>query len=212
MMMYASVLKLNRQASKALQVKDIYSLHRVVYSLFEDTRTAADKAASVPSGIQWVDKGGDAVSRTILMLSDRLPRISEPVLEGLVNSKPIAESFFNYPHYRFEVVLNPTQRDKTTGKTRPVVGREAIATWFQQRAQANWGFSVQGEQLQVERVDVRAFKAKTQVTLQQAKLSGYLTVNDTPTFKHSFERGIGRSRSFGCGLLQVVPVLEPSYF
>ena len=211
-MLYASVLKLNRKASKTLQIKDLYSLHRVVYSLFEDTRTAADKNASVPSGIQWVDKGGDARTRTILMLSDRLPRPSEPILEGLVNSKPITDAFFKYTHYRFEVVLNPTQREKQTGKIRPIVGREAIASWFQQRAEANWGFSVQSEHFQIDRIDVNTFTAKTKVTLQQAKVSGYLTVIDSSIFKRSFECGIGRSRSFGCGLLQVVPTLEPSYF
>lgn len=57
MTLYASVLRLDRAAVKALRVTDLYSLHRVVYGLFEDVRSEAQKQASEPSGIQWVDKG-----------------------------------------------------------------------------------------------------------------------------------------------------------
>ena len=116
LMLYASVLELDRQASKALKVTDLYALHRVVYSLFEDVRTDCDKNGSVPSGIQWVDKGGDAFQRNILMLSDREPRASHVALEGKVRSKPLSATFLQYPCYRFEVVMNPTKRARHSSK------------------------------------------------------------------------------------------------
>ena len=42
MTQYTSVLRLDRAAVKALKVTDLYSLHRVVYSLFDDVRTEAE--------------------------------------------------------------------------------------------------------------------------------------------------------------------------
>uniref|UniRef100_A0A3B0LVE2 Uncharacterized protein n=1 Tax=Arsenophonus endosymbiont of Trialeurodes vaporariorum TaxID=235567 RepID=A0A3B0LVE2_9GAMM len=56
---YVSVLSLNRAAIKALKITNLYSLHRVVYGLFEDVRSSDAKQSSISSGIQWVDKGSD---------------------------------------------------------------------------------------------------------------------------------------------------------
>ncbi len=62
---FASVLNLDRRAVKALAITDHYSIHRVVYSLFEDIRSAAEKAASISSGIVYADQGGNALGRQI---------------------------------------------------------------------------------------------------------------------------------------------------
>ena len=62
MALFASVLRLDRAASHALKITDTYSLHRVVYSLFDDVRSEEEKHACISSGIQWVDKGGIRVT------------------------------------------------------------------------------------------------------------------------------------------------------
>lgn len=212
MSLFASVLRLDRAASHALKITDTYSLHRVVYSLYDDVRSEEEKHASISSGIQWVDKGGDARCRRILMLSNRAPKQQVNHQHGEVVTKCLPEGFLDHNTYRFEVVINPVRRDNQSKKIVPVKGREEIAQWFITRAQASWGFTVSSPQLQVEHVRVLEFKAKHQVTLQQAKLSGYLTVTDPEIFAHSVANGIGRGRSFGCGLLQIVPVIESPYF
>lgn len=209
MQLFASVLRLDRKAIKALKIRDTYSLHRVVYSLFEDVRDSEEKDASTRSGIQWVDKGGDAYGRQILMLSNRQPKATIDGAHGEVTCKSVPETFLSHGKYRFEVLVNPVRRDKKTRKLRPVKGREAIADWFAGRAERSWGFSVDKPRLQVENIRVLQFKkAEHSVTLQQAKLNGYLAVTDTEAFSQSFAKGIGRARSFGCGLLQIVPVRE----
>ncbi|HGY1050669.1 type I-E CRISPR-associated protein Cas6/Cse3/CasE [Aeromonas media] len=207
MTLYASVLRLDRAAVKALRITDLYSLHRVVYDLFEDVRTAAQKQASEPSGIQWADKGGEQHYRQILLLSDRQPKAGE---HGEVESRPLPEGFLAHQHYRFTVTLSPTRRDNQSRQLKPVRGREAIAAWFTERAPANWGFSVDPLRLQVDDIRMQQFKGKAEhsVTLQQATLSGYLTVTDPERFQLSVASGLGRSRAFGCGLLQVVPLIE----
>ena len=70
MSLIASVLHLDRQASKALRITDPYSLHRVVFSLYDDVRSVEEKSASQASGILYADQGGDFRGRRILLLAD----------------------------------------------------------------------------------------------------------------------------------------------
>jgi len=213
MSLFASVLQLDRHASKALRITDPYSLHRVVYSLYEDVRNAEEKSASQTSGILYADQGGEFQSRRILLLADRMPAECIDGQYGQVQSKAVAESFLDHDRYRFKVIVNPTRRDSASRKLLPVKGREAIADWFCERALQSWGFLASREHLQVERVDVLRFKDKQQhpVTLAQAHVQGLLEVTDRTQFRNSFARGIGRARTFGCGLLQIVPLIDSPF-
>jgi len=209
MTMIASVLHLDRQAFKVLRITDPYSLHRVVYSLYPDMRDAAAKRGSTASGILYADKGGDCLERRILLLSDRPPADQLPGGHGRVESRPLPDHFLDHDHYRFQVIVNPTRRDNASRKLLPVKGRSEIAQWFQDRSRSNWGFEVIPQTLQVERVEVLRFQDKQDhpVTQAQAHLQGLLTVRDRDQFQASFRQGIGRGRAFGCGLLQIVPVI-----
>lgn len=211
MTLHVSVLRLDRAAVKALKITDIYSLHRVVYGLFADVRSEEAKQGSEPSGIQWVDKGGDHQYRRVLILSDRPPLSDSP---SSVETKRLPQGFLAHQHYRFTVTVSPTRRDSQSRKLIPVKGREAIAAWFIERAAASWGFAVDPTCLRVDTVTVQQFQGKDrrQITLQQATLSGALTVTDPGCFHTSFSKGLGRGRSFGCGLLQIVPVIDSSVF
>lgn len=207
MTLFASVLHLDRPAIKALKITDPYSLHRVVYDLFDDVRNAADKQASASSGILYAEQGGDFNGRRILMLSNRQPATAVKGLHGQVASKPIPEAFLSHGQYHFKVVVNPTQRESATGKLRPLKERGAIADWFCHRALTRWGFSVAPAHLQVGQITVEQFFGKGQqpITLAKAQLQGTLTVTDPEAFQRSFTHGIGRGKAFGCGLLQLVP-------
>lgn len=210
MSMIASVLHLDRQAVKALRITDPYSLHRIVYSLYEDVRDSQAKLASEASGILYADQGGDHRGRKILMLADRQPMAAVEGQHGQVQSKPIPDDFLEHSRYRFKVIVNPTRRDSASRKLLPVRGYEAVGEWFAERANASWGFTVAAEHLQVDRIDVQQFKDKhqRQVTIAQAHIQGQLQVTDPEQFKHSFTQGIGRARAYGCGLLQIVPVID----
>lgn len=222
MSLIASVLELSRSDVKALRLTDPYALHRVVYSLFDDVRSDAEKGASHTSGILYADQGGDFEHRTILLLSNRPPAPHINGEYGRVRSRSIAEDFLSHTRYRFKVIVNPTRREnvkasvksaqgkKINGKLLPVKGREAIAQWFLQRATHSWGFEVDEPHLQIDKVQVLQFQDKAQrpVTLAQAHVQGQLTVTDHAQFQHSFSHGIGRGRAFGCGLLQIVPLVD----
>lgn len=210
MSMIASMLHLDRRDIKALRITDPYSLHRVVYSLYDDVRSAEEKGGSQPSGILYADQGGDFYGRRILLLADRMPAESVDGRYGKVQSKPVADSFLEHDRYGFKVIVNPTRRESASRKLVPVKGREAIGSWFCERAPLSWGFRALPEYLEVTRVDVVRFKDKQQrlVTLAQAHVQGQLEVLDRALFRRSFARGIGRARTFGCGLLQIVPLLD----
>ncbi|MBB3062816.1 type I-E CRISPR-associated protein Cas6/Cse3/CasE [Microbulbifer rhizosphaerae] len=210
MNMVASVLHLDRRSVRALRITDAYSLHRVVYSLYDDVRDAGEKQASIVSGILYADQGGDYRGRKILMLANREPMVAVDGRYGEVHSKPIPENFLEYDLYRFKVIVNPTRRDSASRKLVPVRGREAVAEWFAERATASWGFDVTIRNLQVDKIEVLQFKDKQQrqVTIAQAHVQGMLRITDKARFTASFTQGIGRARAYGCGLLQIVPITD----
>lgn len=208
MTMIASVLHLDRRSVKALRITDAYSLHRVVYSLYEDVRDEEQKQASTASGILYADQGGGVRGRKVLMLANREPMENVDGEFGEVQSRLIPEDFLGYEQYRFKVIVNPTRRDSASRKLVAVRGRETVAQWFTERAAASWGFDVDPLHLQVDRIDVLRFKDKQQrqVTIGQAHVQGHLRITDKTQFINSFTQGIGRARAYGCGLLQIVPV------
>lgn len=202
---YASVLHLSRTDMNTLKIKDAYSLHKVVYGLFEDIRSDAEKQASNPSGIVYADKGGDFNTRQILILSNRKPHQTPQF--GEVQTKAIHSGFLVHERYAFEVTLNPGKRDKLTGKVVPIRGRQAIEQWFMERAPKSWGFRVNPENLQTEKISVQVIdKAGKKITHGSATLKGELAVINRARFSQSFSQGIGRGRAFGFGLLQIVPL------
>ncbi len=203
-MMIASVLHLGRADVKALNITDAYSIHRVVYDLFGDTRSESEKQQSISSGILYIDKGGDSRGRKILMLSNRQPNAPT---HGEISMRKIADDFLDYLDYRFEIVINPTKRQSGGGKLVPLRTREEIANWFLEKA-PQWGFEVSKAHLEVEEIAIKCFSDKNghEITQAQARILGRLTVTDKTKFVKSFQQGIGRGRSFGCGLLQIVPI------
>lgn len=198
--MIASMLKLSRADCKALELKDAYSVHKIVYSLFP-------KQDNETRDFLFADKGGDWNCRQILILSKRNPEIPK---FGEIVSKEIPESFLGWDYYGFEVIINPTQRNGPTQKTTPIRGIENLHKWFIQKAPA-LGFEVEPESLQICRIGVQNFdKIKEEKIFTQthgsATFIGKLRVIDRQAFIQSFKQGIGRAKGFGFGLLQIVPI------
>lgn len=204
--MIVTLLSLNVVDLAFLRITDAYSLHRVVYDLFEDERTEGQKHISKSCGFLFVDKGGSQTIRNILILSNRPP---QKLRYGEINSKHISNEFLTHDKYSFEVVLNPTKRDCISGKTIAIRGRKTISQWFVDKAPKSWGFRVEPESLQVQNMDVKTFVKKGhKVTLNSANLMGTIIITDRTKFVESFQKGIGRGRAFGFGLLQIIPLLK----
>lgn len=190
---------------RALRWTDSYSLHRIVYDLFEDIRSDDRNRGS---GILYVDKGVHQGVSQVIILSDRLPRMP---LRGVLETHPLPESFLQAPSYQFEVVVNPVWRDNRSGRIMPVRGRDSIAAWFCNHAHL-WGFEIYEPSLQVTDVQVDRFSKGTGiVTIARATLTGSLRVREREAFVRAVCQGIGRARAFGCGLLQLAPCCALRY-
>lgn len=210
MNMFVSTLLLDRKSVRALRITDAYSLHRVVYSLYEDVRDSKQKRGAKTSGILYADQGGDIRGRNILMLANRAPTGAVNGRYGEVRTKRVPSNILSHEQYRFKVIVNPTRRDNTSRKLVAVRGRDNVARWFTERAVSSWGFAVSPRHLQVDKIEVHQFTDKEQrnVTIGQACVQGLLRINDKDQFTKSFTRGIGRARAYGCGLLQIVPFVH----
>lgn len=222
MTLFVSELLFNRKHYQQKKLHDVYQQHIEIYKLFENTRQQQGKSRNDHSGILWADKGSTSSARRFLILSDRLPVAAS---QENITSKPVPEHFLEYPSYRFTVSVNPVYRQSGSGKLLPLKGHENIADWFCRQAQQKWGFSVSRAHLLVDDIRVLRFnktgqpednstgdiKQPADITLQQATLSGYFTVTDRTCFQHSFTHGIGRGRGFGCGLLQITPVISSPF-
>ncbi len=194
--MIASVYSLDRAACQKLGIRDAYGVHKAVYSLFPQREGET-------RDFLYADKGGDVRGRIILILSDRPP---ETPAQGTLATKDIPERFLEHDLYGFEVTLNPTKRDSKTGKTVAILGKDALHAWLLEKA-PKLGFSVDAATLEVRRVGVvRYTKDGATCTHNTATFVGKLTVTDREQFKKSFKQGIGRAKSFGFGLLQIVPL------
>ncbi|MFI3247027.1 MAG: type I-E CRISPR-associated protein Cas6/Cse3/CasE [Ferrimonas sp.] len=207
--LFASALHLNIRDVRALKITDPYSLHRVIYSLFTDIRSSEAKQHT-PSGLVYADQGGDARGRKVLILSNRAPLTAIDGQYGEVVTKTVDPSFWGHQHYQFSVQVNPVRKDSQTGKRIAVIGREAISAWFCERAVSSWGFQANPHQLQVNKIEVQQFPYKNGaiITLNKAHIQGTLTVTNPIRFAQSFQQGIGKGRAFGCGLLQIIPLLD----
>ena len=192
--MIASMLSLNRSDCKALKITDSYSIHRVVYDLFPGRLR----------NFLFADKWGNFNLRKILIVSDHKP---VPHKYGDIESKQIPDSFLAHDHYGFEVTLNPTKRDKQTGKTVAIRGRENLHQWFLGKT-TSLGFDIKPESLEIRYAGVQTFDLGNGkvVTHNSATFVGKLKVTNREIFQNAFRNGIGRAKGFGFGLLQIVPL------
>lgn len=194
MSMYASVLTLNANDLHKLRVSDSYSLHRVVYSLFnreDETR------------ILYSDQKMKDGQRRVYLLAHNPPSDRTPEGYGSVRTTELSDELLSHSAYQFKVVINPTYMSNK--KIVPIKGRENIAQWFIDKA-PRWGFSA--DQIQVENIDVESFNSKHghPVVLAYATVTGTLEVTNKALFEESFQKGLGRGKAFGCGLLQIAPI------
>ncbi|HBE03174.1 MAG: type I-E CRISPR-associated protein Cas6/Cse3/CasE [Spirochaetes bacterium GWF1_41_5] len=205
--MIAGLWKLSAADCAKLNLKDEYAVHKAVYSLFPDNRSAEDKKKDISSGFQYADKGGGYNSRMILLLANR-----EPVAPscGELDLKPVTVDFLSADYYGFQVIMNPVKRDKKSAKAVPVKGRENLIKWFCGKAENSWGFIADENKLDVSGMSAVIFSknGSTDITYNKAVFKGVLTVKDRKKFQESFTHGIGKARAFGFGLLELVPLLK----
>lgn len=194
-MHYLTKLFLDAVALRKGNIRDDYSIHRLVYSLFplEQER----------SRFLYADKGSVRGGRLLLVLSEKEPNVPEYVTSA---TTIISENFFRFSDYRFEIDLNPVKKEKESGKRRAVTGQLDLLNWFIAHS-GKWGFQADARSLEVSIKPVRQFsKDGTVCTFNHAFFRGRLHVTDQEKFRESFFAGLGHGKAFGFGLLQLRPI------
>lgn len=194
-MHYLTKLFLDAAALRKGNIRDDYSIHRLVYSLFplEQER----------SRFLYADKGSMRGGRLLLVLSEKEPNVPEYVTSA---TTIISENFFRFSDYRFEIDLNPVKKEKESGKRRAVTGQLDLLNWFIAHSE-KWGFQADTRSLEVSIKPVRQFsKDGTVCTFNHAFFRGRLHVTDQEKFRESFFAGLGHGKAFGFGLLQLLPI------
>ncbi|MBI9094963.1 MAG: type I-E CRISPR-associated protein Cas6/Cse3/CasE [Sphaerochaeta sp.] len=193
--MIISKLFLDVHALKHYGLKDDgYSLHVLIYSLFPGNER----------DFLYYDYGMGNSGRTILIKSHSSPLVPEV---GSLESKRVAPEFYSHDRYGFQVLVNPVIKRKGNSSLVPVRGDKAIREWIFDR-QESWGFSVDWNSLELEEKSVLVIpKGENRLVFNRYLLRGSLFVLDRANFLESCERGIGRGKAFGFGMLQIRPLL-----
>ncbi len=193
--MYLTKLFLNPTICRRENLRDAYSLHKLVYSCFPKTEEKQN--------FLYADKGAVRGGRLILMLSDRLPVLPESAESATTE---LTENFFHFTGYRFEIILNPVRRDSGTGKRCPITGQLNLLQWFLAK-NSQWGFETDSNTLDARTLPAVQFPKDGRIcTFHAVQFRGCLKVTDMDLFRKAVASGIGHGKAFGFGLLQLVPV------
>lgn len=202
MSLYAAKLILQPSAVLRLQLKDPYSIHKVVMDLYDLNRDFEQQHASTSSGVQWVDKGEHIYGREIQLLSLMPPRKLSFPDDIAFDWKTVPETYLQHRFYKFSIVANPCRM--SGGKRIGLIAEPDIACWFEEKAKKG-GFIVRSMEI-FQNKYCKFYKGKSLISFAHAKISGHLEVTDQLLFEKTVEKGIGKGRAFGFGLLQLVAI------
>lgn len=105
--------------------------------------------------------------------------------------------------YRFRLKANPSKRDKDSRKLIGMFRRDDQIAWLERKASQH-GFHAMGiDVIPMPNLFGTKAKGSAPIRIHSVILQGFLQVTDPARFVQSLEEGIGRGRSYGCGLLSI---------
>ncbi len=207
--MYLSQLILNDRDRKVRHdLSNIHNLHRSIMQAFPDEQREKARA-------DWQVLFRLEPDSNILLVQSEL----EPDWHKLPPSyfhqqqdkpghqtKPFQPEISQFPVdrlLRFRLKANPSKRDKETRKTVGLYSQTNQEEWFGRQA-AQHGFSIQGLDI-IPAANLWGTKEKgqPQIKIQTALFQGVLKVQDPVSFVKAIRQGIGKGKSYGCGLLSL---------
>lgn len=109
--------------------------------------------------------------------------------------------------FRFFCEVNPTKKDKETGKTLGILEKENQENWFIEKSK-QFGFHIHA--LDIGGYKIEKFKKnkpkQMYVTYLRVPFTGILQVSEKERFIELIQKGIGRTKHLGVGMFSVKPV------
>lgn len=231
--MYMSRIALNRRRRGAAKLLgNRHMMHAAVMSSFPPEIPTTTHAGRV---LWRVDRDGENVC--LLVVSPQKPclaHISEQAGWSTADCwatreyTPLLNSVATKQRYTFRLAANPTHR-LTEGGIKKIRGHQTVGwqtSWLMSKAEQH-GFQlvlagaepdalagVRASEaapwnLQLSHQDRSEFRRSGRpVVLSTVQFDGELIVTDAVAFRAALCNGIGRAKSYGCGLLTVLPRLE----
>ncbi|PKO05837.1 MAG: type I-E CRISPR-associated protein Cas6/Cse3/CasE [Chloroflexi bacterium HGW-Chloroflexi-3] len=192
-----------------------YEMHRTIMSGF-DQFTNREKANALYR-LEFPNKNSYSKYPVLLVQSSIEPNWEKVKnIKGLLlyipeqtnpSTKQFTPSFKENQILRFRLVANPTRRISNFRRIVPIRDENELIEWLNQKAQSG-GFEIFLNSLAIERKDIYQFEKRKNdhsslITLHQVEFNGYLLIKEFHFFLRSVEKGIGRGKSFGMGLLSL---------
>lgn len=206
--MYLSKLILNERDRKVrLDLSNAHDLHRTIMQAFPDEQREKPRADWNVLFRQEPDTNVILVQSTFAAEPDwsQLPA-------GYLNdyhSKPFmlqAEQLRPDQIFQFRLKANPSKRNKETGKIMGLFYELDQMAWLGRQAERR-GFLVQGvDIIPTPNVFGRKAKKNPPIKIFTALYQGILKVKDPILFLETIRQGVGRGRSYGCGLLSIAKI------
>jgi CRISPR system Cascade subunit CasE len=202
--MYLSKLMLNaRNRTVQKDLSNAHKLHQRIMQAFPD-----EEQRNCPRGDWHILFRQEPDSDLILVQSGIEPdwsKLPENYLKGHDGKTVTFETAHIYPGrvLQFRLKANPSKRNNVTRKTTGLFHQTDQLAWLERQA-ARCGFKLCGVDV-IPSPNVFGMKAKTSspIRITTALYQGILEITDSDKFLRGLCHGIGRGKSYGCGLLSV---------
>jgi CRISPR system Cascade subunit CasE len=202
--MYLSQLVLNeRDRTAQRDFSNAHDLHRRIMQAFPDEQRDQPRA-------DWnVLFRHELDSNVILVQSAIEPdwsRLHQTYWAKAPSTKPFdldASQLHAGRIVQFRLKANPSKRNKETGKTIGLLHQPEQLAWLERRA-AQHGFTLLSVDM-VPTPNVFGMKGKgtAPIRIVTVLYQGVIQIDDPALFSTAIRQGIGRGRSYGCGLLSI---------
>lgn len=202
---YITQIDLTPNVVKEQKITDTYSLHRVVYDQFDLTGSCEEGQRQAPL---WTVSNSDVVKKLIILSSIEPRNVESEAVMQARSVKEMPEDLLEHSDYLFKITVNPVLvRRNEKLKVIPIKDVTEIKKWFVNKCLKN-GMEVNCSSLDLISKKADIFKANNiKNVINKCVVQGQLKVIDPEKFRYAIFNGIGRSKTFGCGLMQVLPIL-----
>lgn len=202
--MYLAQLKLNEQNREVHQdLSNAHKLHQRIMQAFPDEEREKARADWNVLFRQEPESDVVLVSSAIEGNWNRLPSgyLSQPFASKLFDVEQMPFSVGQLLQFRLKA--NPSKRDNQTRKLIGMFHEADQLEWLSRQGDRN-GFAVQQvDVIQTPNIFGRKGEGKAPIRLATVLYQGVLRVKDVDRLVAALQQGIGRGRSYGCGLLSV---------
>lgn len=210
-MIYLSKLPLNYTNRRVQnEISNLYELHRTIMHAFPK-----DQGRQKSSVLFRLEQNNPSSSVNLRILVQSKVRPDWSFIESneqFIANPGIEVKEFNpiirrNEIYRFTLSVNPTRRNKESSKLIPIFNEDELNSWIVAKG-AQYGFEPIFSSLIIKKNPPYVFYKRNgdqtqKINLVITNFSGLLKVVDQEKLLLGLTNGIGRGKSFGCGLLSL---------